>query len=73
MITAIDNLPIAKHSALPPAARTAAAAVETIAEDAEITCVDQLAASAGLSARALQRLSKNTPAARPSGRSGYTA
>ncbi|MEV0071779.1 helix-turn-helix domain-containing protein [Amycolatopsis sp. NPDC050768] len=56
MIAAVDNLLIAKHSALPPAARTAAAAVETIAGDPEITRVDQLAASAGLSARALQRL-----------------
>ncbi|WP_432857122.1 AraC family transcriptional regulator [Amycolatopsis sp. CA-161197] len=56
MIAAVDNLLIAKQSALAPAARTAAAAVETIAEDPEITRVDQLAARAGLSARALQRL-----------------
>ncbi|WP_326566740.1 helix-turn-helix domain-containing protein [Amycolatopsis rhabdoformis] len=56
MIAAVDNLLIAKHAPLPPAARTAAAAVETIADDPEITRVDQLGAAAGLSARALQRL-----------------
>ncbi|MFI5613551.1 helix-turn-helix domain-containing protein [Amycolatopsis sp. NPDC051903] len=56
MIAAADKLLIAKRVTLPPAARAAAAAVETIAGDPEITRVDHLAASEGLSARALQRL-----------------
>ncbi|WP_239154336.1 helix-turn-helix domain-containing protein [Amycolatopsis sp. FDAARGOS 1241] len=56
MIAAVDKLLIAKRVTLPPAARTAAAAVETIAGDPRITRVDHLAASVGLSARALQRL-----------------
>lgn len=56
MITAIDNLLIARPRPFLPGARVAAEAVETIAADPEITRVAELAAALGLSVRAVQRL-----------------
>ncbi|MGV9299438.1 AraC family transcriptional regulator [Amycolatopsis sp. NPDC003676] len=56
MITAIDNLLIARRRPILPGARVAAEAVETIAADPEITRVAELAAALGLSVRAVQRL-----------------
>ncbi|MFD2468586.1 DUF6597 domain-containing transcriptional factor [Amycolatopsis silviterrae] len=56
MITAIDNLLIARARPIPRASRVAAEAVETIAADPGITKVAELAAALGLSIRAVQRL-----------------
>ncbi|SFO34132.1 MULTISPECIES: helix-turn-helix domain-containing protein [Amycolatopsis] len=56
MITAIDNLLIARRRPIPRATRAAADAVETIAADPGITRVAELAAALGLTIRAVQRL-----------------
>lgn len=56
MVGAIDNLLIANPVRLTPAARHAAAAVESIARDPGITRVAQLCADTGLTTRSIQRL-----------------
>ncbi|WP_328645178.1 helix-turn-helix domain-containing protein [Amycolatopsis sp. NBC_00348] len=56
MVGAIDNLLIANAAVLRPAAREAAAAVESIARDPGITRVAQLCTDTGLTTRSLQRL-----------------
>ncbi|WP_410637173.1 DUF6597 domain-containing transcriptional factor [Amycolatopsis sp. lyj-346] len=56
MTGAIDKLLIANHGRLPPAARAAAEAVESIARDPGITRVAQLCADTGLTTRSIQRV-----------------
>ncbi|MET8994441.1 helix-turn-helix domain-containing protein [Amycolatopsis sp. NPDC004169] len=56
MVGAIDNLLIANPRTLSPAARAAAAAVESIARDPGIIRVSQLCADTGLTTRSIQRL-----------------
>ncbi|MEV7093533.1 helix-turn-helix domain-containing protein [Amycolatopsis sp. NPDC051045] len=56
MVRAVDNLLIANPVTLSPAARQAAAAVESIARDPGITRVAQLCADTGLTTRFVQRM-----------------
>ncbi|KZB83354.1 AraC family transcriptional regulator [Amycolatopsis regifaucium] len=56
MVRVAEELLLAKHPVLTPAARTAIEAVETIAGDPAITRVGVLSSRTGLSQRSLQRL-----------------
>ncbi|OXM70546.1 helix-turn-helix domain-containing protein [Amycolatopsis vastitatis] len=56
MVSSIDNLLLANPVTLSPAARQAAEAVESIAQDPGITRVAQLCADTGLTTRSVQRL-----------------